>query len=375
MFFMNTISSSNDRPLVLNENQAPTNKTKAKESDACSSSALLPHLSSPTSVFQSTMAGRLPGNDGPPTSPAKIGFRPPPGLADSSEATSIPRSRFWPEQRIVAPPPPVHDPGHVLDLRQLLSMDEELLKEKDRGSPSEVSSSSVTQKLINSGTGIMAKAKALLPGSQSLPRWGSSTLSRVSATAGQSLRAPHASQVEQQSFAARDSKRWHAVWCHERCYKSDASPVRSVLTYVLGRHNAELVCQKTACKFKLWLEGEQDGFYLLISDWRQLKPCMDIFAEESVPQPGAVIILCEQAKVYSKAQSWNQARPEGPFPVYVLKTEDAGWQDQLEAICLQYWEAPGSSGKQSAASGEAPFGTGSTSAAGLQLRSSTRFSL
>ncbi|CAL1138659.1 unnamed protein product [Cladocopium goreaui] len=57
--------------------------------------------------------------------------------------------------------------------------------------------------------------------------------------------------------------------------------------------------QKTAGKFKLWLDdhsgkpdapsgrgtpgsaisGNQCGFYVLLSDWRQLKPCMDILAE------------------------------------------------------------------------------------------------
>ena len=336
------------------------------------------------------MAGRLLVNDGPPTAPAVIGFRPPPGLADSSEAPAIPRSKFWPEQRMVSPPPPIDEPGHVLDLWQVLSQSGDVAKVKEQGSPSEASSSSVTQMLINSGTGVMAKAKALLPGSEALPRWGSRTLSSVSAAAGYLREAPHASHDppgEQPSFAARGSKpesprhRWYGVWCHERSYKSDTSPLRSQLTYMLGRHNAELVCQKTAGKFKLWLEGEQDGFYLLISDWRQLKPCMDIFAEESVPQPAAVVLLCEQAKAYSKAQSWNDSRPQADFPVYVLKTGDEGWQEQLEAICLSMrgsLREPRKAQEQVAnlpepgASEEAPA---RTSAAGREIRSTTRFSL
>ena len=40
-------------------------------------------------------------------------------------------------------------------------------------------------------------------------------------------------------------------------------------------------CLKLAVQVDLraQLPSQTRGFYLLISDWRQLKPCMDIFAE------------------------------------------------------------------------------------------------
>eukprot|EP00434_Breviolum_minutum_P044238 symbB.v1.2.039493.t1/scaffold6603.1/size28196/2 len=96
--------------------------------------------------------------------------------------------------------------------------------------------------------------------------------------------APHA------SFSSKklSSLRWHAVWCHERCHKTDAATLRAQLQLVISRYNGELICQKTAGKFKLWLDQERDeggkgateeSFYILLSDWRQLKPCMDILQD------------------------------------------------------------------------------------------------
>jgi len=271
---------------------------------------------------------------------------------------------------------PEEEDGHALDYKQILAFtahNEPL--EKEQGSPSETSSNSVTQKIINSGAGIMAKAKTLWPRGQSLPRWTSTS---SSGTTGYPRNAPPSHGKERSP-----RRRWYAVWCHERSHKSDTSPLRSQLQSVLGRHNAELVCQKTSCKFKLWLEGEQDGFYLLISDWRQLKPCMDIFAEADVPRPAAVILLCEQAKIYSKATAWNDSRPKMPFPVYMLKTEEENWQDQLDEICrsavsktteqqaAQVAAAPAVVAEAGAWVGDSPPATASS----LEIRSTTRFSL
>jgi len=317
------------------------------------------------------MAGRIPARDGPPNPPSVIGFRPPPGLADTG--TTIPGSRFWPEQMMQATE---EEDGHVLDLKHILAFAGQAEPvEKEQGSPSEASSNSVTQKIINSGAGIMAKAKALWPRGKSLPRVTSSS---SSGTTGYPSNAPPSHGKERSP-----RRRWYAVWCHERSHKSDASPLRSQLQSVLGRHNAELVCQKTSCKFKLWLEGEPDGFYLLISDWRQLKPCMDIFAEADVPRPAAVILLCERANIYAKATAWNDTRPKMPFPVYMLKTEEESWQDQLDEICraavskttdqqrTQLAAAPAVGAEAGAWVGDSPPAVGSS----LAIRSTTRFSL
>eukprot|EP00439_Symbiodinium_sp_Y106_P058942 s1309_g8.t1 len=194
--------------------------------------------------------------DGPPNPPPGIGFRPPPGLADTG--TTIPGSRFWPEQMMQAPEEEdlglrLKGPdGHALDYKQILAFtahNEPL--EKEQGSPSETSSNSVTQKIINSGAGIMAKAKTLWPRGQSLPRWTSTS---SSGTTGYPRNAPPSHGKETLGTGLRSPRRrWYAVWCHERSHKSDTSPLRSQLQSVLGRHNAELVCQKTSCKFKLWV--------------------------------------------------------------------------------------------------------------------------
>eukprot|EP00435_Cladocopium_sp_Y103_P052592 s551_g16.t1 len=148
------------------------------------------------------------------------------------------------------------------------------------------------------------------------------------------------------------STAFHAVWCHERCHKHDAATLRAQLQLIMSRFEGELICQKTAGKFKLWLDdhsgkpdapsgrgtpssapgsGNQCGFYVLLSDWRQLKPCMDILAEEDAKQPAAVILLCEQ-KGFAKAQLWNDSRPSTSFPLYFLQIQEDRWVAELEQI-------------------------------------------
>lgn len=144
---------------------------------------------------------------------------------------------------------------------------------------------------------------------------------------------------------------FQAVWCHERCHKHDAAMLRAQLQLIMSRFEGELICQKTAGKFKLWLDdhsgkpdapsgrgtpgsaisGNQCGFYVLLSDWRQLKPCMDILAEEETQQPAAVILLCEQ-KGFAKAQLWNDSRPSTSFPLYFLQIQEDRWVAELEQI-------------------------------------------
>eukprot|EP00913_Durusdinium_trenchii_P033501 g31364.t1 len=91
--------------------------------------------------------------------------------------------------------------------------------------------------------------------------------------------------------------------------KADAATLRAQLQVSISRFQGELVSQKTASKFKLWLEDDSSagvvpeekgeghcvlrrcrkaamfrkkrggGFYVLLSDWRQLKPCLEILEE------------------------------------------------------------------------------------------------
>jgi len=167
--------------------------------------------------------------------------------------------------------------------------------------------------------------------------------------------APHA------NFSSKklSSLRWHAVWCHERCHKTDAATLRAQLQLVISRYNGELICQKTAGKFKLWLDQERDeggkgtteeSFYILLSDWRQLKPCMDIL-QEGGEQPAAVILLCEQAKGVAKAQLWNDSRPPTPFPLHFLHLQEDQWVVELEEIISSIGRSPPAVHPQSTTTG------------------------
>lgn len=131
----------------------------------------------------------------------------------------------------------------------------------------------------------------------------------------------------------RTQHAFQVLWCHERCHKQDAATLRAQLQLCSSQFGAELVCEKTSLKFQAWLQSRskesKDMGYVLVSDWRQLKPCLECLED----LPAAVVVLCDQPKTEEKAKLWNATRAFTTFPVYILQLQ-SDWTHELSEIFM-----------------------------------------
>jgi hypothetical protein len=113
---------------------------------------------------------------------------------------------------------------------------------------------------------------------------------------------------------------WQLIWCHERCHKQDCDEKRAVTTNAAEESQASLMCLKKAAKYAAWLEQAQRPPYALLTDWREVKPCLQAAAlHPPRNQPVFTVILCELPKHYERASAWAQALPARHDPVRICR--------------------------------------------------------
>jgi len=109
------------------------------------------------------------------------------------------------------------------------------------------------------------------------------------------------------------------VWCHERCYKQDMALQRKRLDAAARAAGAELLCLKKASKFGQWLTTRQRPPYVLLTDWREAKPCLaGVALKAPFNQPCFTVILCEESKAqFDRAATWAEELAPRQGPVHV----------------------------------------------------------
>jgi len=113
---------------------------------------------------------------------------------------------------------------------------------------------------------------------------------------------------------------WQLIWCHERCHKQDCDEKKAVITNAAEESQASLLCLKKAAKYAAWLEQAQRPPYALLTDWREVKPCLQAAAlHPPRNQPVFTVILCELPKHYERASAWAQALPTRHDPVRICR--------------------------------------------------------
>jgi len=100
---------------------------------------------------------------------------------------------------------------------------------------------------------------------------------------------------------------WSVVWCHERCRKDDHDPQRQSFAVAAQNNGASFVCRKKASTFASWIaEGKQPP-YVLITDWREVKPCLAAIAQhDNTNRPLLTIVLCETGVLFGRASAWAE---------------------------------------------------------------------
>mmetsp|Transcript_108310 Transcript_108310/g.316849 ORF Transcript_108310/g.316849 Transcript_108310/m.316849 type:complete len:365 (-) Transcript_108310:379-1473(-) len=133
---------------------------------------------------------------------------------------------------------------------------------------------------------------------------------------------------------------WRLVWCHERCHKQESVPRRSLLSQLAAEAGASLVCLKKADKFAAWAAHAERPPFVLLTDWREAKPCLQALAPQ--PQhcrPLLTVILADDAKQFERASLWAGSLPESTGSVHVFPDVDMTkhfLQEQMASICRQH---------------------------------------
>jgi len=117
---------------------------------------------------------------------------------------------------------------------------------------------------------------------------------------------------------------WSLVWCSERCFKEDNAQRREVLEDLAESAGASLVSFKKASKFAIWLVNTPHKPFILVTDWREVKPCLQVSELQPVEyQPVFTVVLCDSdQKNYERAQLWASSLPPRKDPVHVVSSLD-----------------------------------------------------
>lgn len=110
---------------------------------------------------------------------------------------------------------------------------------------------------------------------------------------------------------------WRLVWCHERCHKEDMAVAREALSAAVSSSGGRLVVLKKQKQFSAWASRGQRPPYVLITGWREAKPCLRTLERALSPAdcPVAAIVLCDQRK--SKRAELLVAELDTTLPVTV----------------------------------------------------------
>jgi len=126
--------------------------------------------------------------------------------------------------------------------------------------------------------------------------------------------------VERRKQEPRASKGQRVVWCHEHCHKSHNDARRKELWRLCRENGASLVCHKKAAKFEAWLGNTAQPNYILVTDWREAKPCMDIDIIKDRSMFTEMIVYCETEQIFKKASEWVSSLPVEAGRVYVASS-------------------------------------------------------
>lgn len=100
---------------------------------------------------------------------------------------------------------------------------------------------------------------------------------------------------------------WHLVWCCERCNKLSGSETKNRFQDIAERLGGRLQCLKKAQRIQ---SHAVKGNYVLVADWRESKPLVDIFVQDpSMNRPAVILIMCSSVKSYENAIRWVAMDP------------------------------------------------------------------
>jgi hypothetical protein len=93
------------------------------------------------------------------------------------------------------------------------------------------------------------------------------------------------------------------------------------------------VCHKKAAKFEAWLSSAVQPNYILVADWREAKPCIEVTSKGF--KFSQMIVYCETDSTFRKASEWACQLPFEAGLVHVVNSMDAAETHLLELLAKQ----------------------------------------
>lgn len=116
---------------------------------------------------------------------------------------------------------------------------------------------------------------------------------------------------------------WSLAWCHERCHKQESDALRESIQASVRKAGGDLVCLKKAQKFATWVASATQQPYVLLSDWREIKPCVQVIAQYATHNFPAMIVVClDQPKQYKRVAEWASTLAQQGFREHVQIIRD-----------------------------------------------------
>ncbi|CAE8645977.1 unnamed protein product, partial [Polarella glacialis] len=92
------------------------------------------------------------------------------------------------------------------------------------------------------------------------------------------------------------------------------------------------VCMKKAQKLQEWLLTNTLA-YVLLTDWREAKPCLESIEEQGLQPPARVVIVAESPTIHARASVYFKPHPSNRTG-NVRVTSSLGPQPKFVADCL-----------------------------------------
>jgi len=112
--------------------------------------------------------------------------------------------------------------------------------------------------------------------------------------------------MPQEAEIAQAMGDWSMVWCHERCHKPDLEGFREALRAAMVDAGGNLVCLKKATGLHRRVQNLQAMPFVLLCDWREAKPCMELLADNSYGWSHLMIVYTEHMKQFKMASRWAE---------------------------------------------------------------------
>eukprot|EP00443_Scrippsiella_acuminata_P009481 CAMPEP_0115225236 /NCGR_PEP_ID=MMETSP0270-20121206/29997_1 /TAXON_ID=71861 /ORGANISM="Scrippsiella trochoidea, Strain CCMP3099" /LENGTH=281 /DNA_ID=CAMNT_0002639593 /DNA_START=106 /DNA_END=951 /DNA_ORIENTATION=- len=108
-----------------------------------------------------------------------------------------------------------------------------------------------------------------------------------------------------EDICTQSQARWRLVWCYERCFKKESEPLRKAIADVAAAAGGSLLCLRKSHKYVSWNARAQSMPFVLLTDWREMKPCIWAMSQHNTgTMPLIVIVLAEDTKQQSRVATW-----------------------------------------------------------------------